>query len=90
MQITNVPLSVYNRALDLYGEEPQETLDAARRALSSAEGRVDGYDAFADGTPVTPFARAVAEYLSSSGPWGEEGECADESGWMLPGLSGAA
>ena len=72
------PLSVLNRALEIYGVEEEDTLLAARTALLSAEGRKDVTG------PYSPLAQAVAEYMSLTGPWGEDtGERLGESGYQL-------
>ncbi len=61
LTLSNIPISVYNRALELYGEEPEDTIERARHCLLSAEGRKDI-------TPellgITAFAQAVAEHMS--------------------------
>ncbi len=76
--LTAIPLSVLNRALDLYGVEREATANRAWDALTSAEGRKD-----APG-PYTPLAQAVAEYMSLVGPWSEGGgEHAGESGYQI-------
>jgi hypothetical protein len=76
--IQELPLSVMNRALDIYNEPREETLAAATQALLSAEGRKDVTG------PYTPFAQAVAEYLSLSGAWNEEdGEFKGENGYAV-------
>jgi hypothetical protein len=70
MHIKNVPLDVFNRALEIYGEPPEATGQAAMTALTSAESRKDIH---ADFPGISPFAQAVAEYMSLSGPWAEDG-----------------
>lgn len=61
MKITEIPLSVWNRALELYNEPAEDRVDVAMSRLASAEGRKD----ITTGYPgITPFAQAVAEYLS--------------------------
>ena len=91
--ISNIPLSVYNRALELFGEPPEATIEAARDALNSAEGRMGGSNFFEstrffDRTFSLHFARAVAECMSASGPWEEGsdslpvGEHAGEGGYI--------
>lgn len=62
MKITNIPLSVWNRALEIYGEPPEATVEIAMARLTSAEGRKDINQDFPD---ITAFAQAVAEHLSS-------------------------
>ncbi len=79
--LTAIPLSVLNRALDLYGESRETTPTNARAALISAESRIDVH---ADFPGITPLAQAVAEYMSLSGPWHEEtGEYAGENGYAI-------
>ena len=76
--LTAVPLSVLNRALELFGQPSEETTRAAWIALQSAESRIS-----TDG-PYTPFAQALAEYMSLTGPWSEEdGDHAGESGFAV-------
>lgn len=78
LTIIDVPLNVYNRALELFGEAAEKTVPDARRALFSAESRLTATG------PLTPFAYALGEYLSLAGPWSEEsGEHAGESGYCL-------
>ena len=73
--LTAIPLSVLNRALDLYTVDREKTESAAWYALLSAEGRKDTIGLF------SPLAQAVAEYMSLSGPWNEDdGEYAGEGG----------
>jgi hypothetical protein len=78
MRISDIPLSVLNRTLELF-EEPRETDSvSAWRAIHSAEARKDVRPDFPG---ISTFAQAVAEYLSLSGPWREEGgEYSGESG----------
>ena len=79
IELRNVPLSVYNRALELYNESPEATAADASKALSSTQSRKSVEPDFQG---VTPFAQAIAEYLSLSGPWNEEtGEHAGEGGY---------
>ena len=76
--LTAIPLSVLNRALDLYSVDREKTASRAWDALISAESRKD-----APG-PLSPLAQAVAEYMSVTGPWSEEdGEYAGESGYQV-------
>jgi hypothetical protein len=76
--IGGIPLSVLNRALDLFGQPAEKTHAHAFEALNSAQGRID-----VDG-PYTPLAQAVAEYMSLSGPWSEDGgEHAGQSGYAI-------
>ena len=73
--LTGIPLSVLNRALDLYTVDREKTESEAWNALLSAEGRKDTIGLF------SPLAQAVAEYMSLSGPWNEDdGEYAGEGG----------
>lgn len=62
LTLTNIPLSVYNRALEIYGEEPEQHVKLAARALLRAEGRKDMTPEFPG---ISPFAQAVAEHMSS-------------------------
>lgn len=81
LTLTNVPIEIYWRALDLFGEARRETVEACRNALMSAESRKSITTDF-DG--IRPFAQAVAEYLSLSGPFNEEdGEFAGTNGYTL-------
>lgn len=70
--LQNTPLSILNRALDLYGQGEEENTKEAWDALNSAQGRIDVHCPSIDGARITPFAQAVAEYLSCSGPWDTE------------------
>ena len=73
--LTGIPLSVLNRALDLYTVDREKTESAAWNALVTAQCQKDVTG------PFTPFAQAVAEYMSLSGPWNEDdGEYAGEGG----------
>lgn len=71
LRIAEIPLSVYNRALELYGRERERTLIVAKSALRSARRGIAIESQYPG---ITPFAQAIAEYLSSSGPWAEGGE----------------
>jgi len=62
LTLSNIPLAVYNRALELYGEDPEDTVECAQRRLLSAEGRKDITEQFSG---ITAFAQAVAEHMSS-------------------------
>ncbi len=62
MKLSHIPLSVWNRALDLYNEPPETTVEIAMVRLHSAEGRKDITPDFPG---ITPFAQAVAEHISS-------------------------
>ena len=76
--LTAIPLSVLNRALDLYHVEREPTATRAWDALESAGGRKDAAG------PYTPLAQAIAEYMSLCGPWSEDdGEHAGESGYLV-------
>jgi hypothetical protein len=78
MRSTGVPLSVLNRALELFGCDPEPDTQRAWIALRSAEGRKDVYG------QLTPFAQALAEYISLSGPWNEDtGEYAGQGGHQI-------
>jgi hypothetical protein len=75
--ISGMPLSVLNRALDLFGQPAEKTHAHAFSALNSAQGRIS-----VDG-PYTPLAQAIAEYMSLTGPWAEDGgEYAGQSGYV--------
>ena len=67
MTLTNIPLSVLNRALDLYNVPRESSSAEAWMALLSAEQRED------QPGPLTPFAQAFAECISLTGPWSEDG-----------------
>lgn len=76
--LTAIPLSVLNRALDLYNVDRENTAPRAWDALMSAEGRKDATG------PLSPLGQAVAEYMSLTGPWSEgDGEHAGESGYQV-------
>jgi hypothetical protein len=62
MKITQIPLSVWNRALELYGEPHEDTVEIALARLTSAEGRKDVTPDFPG---ITAFAQSIAEHLSS-------------------------
>jgi hypothetical protein len=79
MEISHIPLSVLNRALDLYGQPTEETAPAAHAAIESAGARIS-----VEG-PMSPLGQAIAEYMSAAGPWGEGGEHEDESGYQIRG-----
>jgi len=81
MQLINVPLEIFNRALDLYGVERETTIDNAHAVLMSAQSRLDPKD----GLPgIAPFAQAVAEYMSLCGPFREDGgEFAGINGYLI-------
>ena len=70
MQITNIPVQIYWRALDLYGEPREEKIGGCFRSLLSAQGRKDIKTDFPG---IEPFAQATAEYMSLSGPFAEDG-----------------
>ncbi len=79
--LTAIPLSVLNRALDLYNVDREKTATHAWNALGSADGRID---VTPDLPGISPLAQAVAEYMSLSGPWNEEdGEYAGENGYQV-------
>lgn len=78
LRLAHVPLNVINRALDLYNVPRESDVTAAFRALRRAEG---SKDVVADFPGISPFGQAIAEYLSLSGPWAEDGgEFAGEGG----------
>lgn len=62
LTISNIPLSVYNRALELYGQPPEADVVAASIALVSAENRIDYVP---DHPGMSALAQAVAEHISS-------------------------
>ena len=80
LTLTNIPLSIVNRVLELYREPGEPNLAAALDALASAESRKD---VRADVPGITPFAQAVAEYLSLSGPWAPDGEYSGQGGYAV-------
>lgn len=61
LTLTNIPLTVYNRALEIYGEPPEDNVEHAQTALLRAEGRKDIAPDFPG---IAPFAQALAEHLS--------------------------
>lgn len=76
--LTAIPLSVLNRALDLFNVDREKTATAAWTALLSAEQGKDIAGLY------TPLAQAIAEYMSLTGPWSEEdGEYAGENGYQV-------
>jgi hypothetical protein len=81
MIITGLPLSVLNRALELYNTEAEATATLAWDALQRAQARKDVTPDFAG---ITPLAQAVAEYMSLSGPWaGDGGAHAGQNGFLI-------
>jgi hypothetical protein len=81
LKILDVPLEVLNRTLDLYGEPRETTTKAALAAIISAEARLNVTPAFEG---ILPFAQAIAEYMSLSGPFNEiDGEFAGVNGYKL-------
>ena len=78
-------LTIYHRALELYGEPREGALTAAREALLSAEGRLDYAGSACKGDLwLGALAQAIAEYMSLSGPWHEEtGEYAGIGGYTI-------
>jgi len=70
MQIRDIPIQIYWRALDLYGQQREDKIEYCRDALNSAEGRID---IKADFPGIGPFEQAIAEYMSLSGPFAEDG-----------------
>lgn len=85
LELKNVPLSVINRALEIYGEPAEDDARAAWSSLMSAESRIDLREkAHINGNRISPFAQAVAEYISLSGPWDEDHGChAGENGYRV-------
>lgn len=71
MEIRNIPLPVLNRALEIFGLDAKPDTRRAWIALDSAEGRILTKGDF------SPFATAMAEFLSRRGPWGAGGEHED-------------
>lgn len=71
-----IPLSVLNRALELCDYPPSLTRNHAFEALCDALSHWGESAGASD--PYTPFAQAVAEYLSQSGPWAPTGPHASE------------
>ena len=81
LALVDIPLSVYKRALELYGESPDYNYITPEYALQSAESRIDVRTQYPG---ITPFAQAIAEYLSISGPWAEGGEYeSDHDGYTM-------
>jgi len=76
--LRDVPISIINRALDLYNCPRETRLLSAWNALYKADVSKDAPDG-----PYTPFAQAVAEYLSEVGPWGEGGKYYGENGYKI-------
>jgi hypothetical protein len=76
LKISEIPLSVLNRALELLHQDQNDTPARALDALLSAESRIDRSGQY------TAFAQALAEYISMRGPWADgeeyEGECGYE------------
>lgn len=60
--LTNIPLSVYNRALELYGEPPEADTATASAALLSAEGRKDYVPEWPG---IGALGQAIAEHMAS-------------------------
>lgn len=61
LTLTNIPISVFNRALELYGEPAETTRAAAQAALLSAESRKDYTPDWPD---ISALAQAVAEHMA--------------------------
>lgn len=81
LELRNIPLSVINRALDLYSVPREENVVFAWEALKLAKFTKDIHP---DYPGITPFAQAIAEYLSLSGPWSEDdGEYAGQNGFTV-------
>jgi hypothetical protein len=78
MTIANIPAEVYLIALDHMGvDRPAETT-AACAAYDSATSRVDYATITArqqgrEISPITAFGLALAQYVSLSGPFAEDG-----------------
>lgn len=62
LTISNVPLSVYNRALELYNEPSEDTIEQARVALGSLE---KGKEFNPEWPGIDAFAQALAEHMCS-------------------------
>jgi hypothetical protein len=81
LTLKNIPIQIYWRALDLFGQERHDTTEACKEALNSAVARISVTPDFAG---ISPFAQAVAEYLSLSGAFAEDGgEFAGVNGYVL-------
>jgi len=74
MTITDIPLSVYNRALEIYGTHRYDSKTVAKIALAAVKKRIDVPVKTSVQSSLTPFATALAEYMSRSGPWADGGE----------------
>lgn len=86
MIITDMPIEVYWRALDLYGVPRGATPATCRALLDRAEGSKDVHP---DHPGIAPLAQAVAEYMSLSGAFGEDGgEFAGVSGYSIASVRG--
>lgn len=83
LTMKNIPIQVYWRALDLFNQDRPSTILECRAALDSAQSRIS---VATDFEGITPFAQAVAEYLSLSGPF-FEGTGDDDAG-EFAGISG--
>lgn len=81
LTLENLPLSVFNRALELYGADRELTIPSAMDALMEAYNTKDVRPDFPG---ISPLAQSVAEYMSLSGPWAEnDGEYAGEGGYQF-------
>jgi len=63
--IRDIPLQVYNRALEIYGLPPVDTIDAAKEALRKQEW-VDKSSTI-DTKGFSPLVFAIAEYIDYEG-----------------------
>jgi hypothetical protein len=62
LTLTNIPLSIFDRALELYGQPEEATHANAQAALQSAQGRKDFTPEFPG---IDAFSQAVAEHMAS-------------------------
>jgi len=63
--IRDIPLEVYNRALEIYGLSPVGTIDAAKEALMSQEWVYKS--STIDTKGFSPLVSAIAEYIDYEG-----------------------
>lgn len=83
MKLTDIPLSVYNRAFDIYGTSRQETVATARTEMSAVRKRIGVSVMTSVNTSLTPLAAALAEYICRTGPWADDGEFAVDPGVII-------
>lgn len=79
MKLTDIPLSVYNRAFDIYGTSRQETVATARTEMSAVRKRIGVSVMTSVNTSLTP----LAEYICRTGPWADDGEFAVDPGVII-------